>query len=138
MFEEAKRQITMADSDHKELTDYINQHRNKLLVQPGMAELIRDIENAAVVSSEDFPWDTIRLHSKVIIRDKMARINYTYTLVMPDESDHRKCRVSVFTPIGMSMLGQKRGNDIIWNIPGRKRYLTVMAVSQHKIEERTA
>jgi transcription elongation GreA/GreB family factor len=134
MSKDLRQQLVLADDDHKELTEYINLHRNRLLTQPGMAELILDIEKAVVVPALDFPWDTIRLNSKAIIRDKIARINYTYIPVMPDHSDHRKCRVSVFSTIGKSLLGKKRGEDILWDTPVKKRYFTVMAISHHKLD----
>lgn len=123
-------QLLMADSDHAELVRYINTHRTAIIGKAGMAGLVQDIENAVVVPASEFPWDHIRLHSKVIIRDKIARVNYTYTLVMPEFNDHRKCKVSVFSSIGKALLGSKRGSDIVWELPGKKRYFTVMAITQ--------
>ncbi len=125
-----KEQLLMAESDHAELVQYINTHRTSIIGKAGMAELVQDIEKAATVPDSEFPWDHIRLHSKVIIRDKIARVNYTYTLVMPEFNDHRKCKVSVFSSIGKTLLGSKRGSDIVWELPGKKRYFTVMAITQ--------
>lgn len=135
MLTEMNRQITLAEEDHTHLINHINKNRNHLITTPGMAELIRQIENAWIIPDSDFPWNTIRLNSKAIIRDKIARINYTYVLVLPEYSDHRKCRVSVFSTIGKSLLGRKRGEDIQWESPIKKRFLTIMAISQEQSKQ---
>ena len=135
MITETKNQLILTDEDFNELMHYIKNHEKQLMGQAGMAEWIGAIKHANILPAGDFPWDTIRLYSKVIIRDKMARVNYTYTLVLPAQSDHRKCRVSVFSSIGKALLGFKRGEDISWETTGKKRYFTVMAVSQLHAEK---
>lgn len=88
------------------------------------------IADAVVLEEDEFPWEVVRLNSKVIIRDKIARLNYTYTIVLPDEADHRKCKVSIFSPIGSALFGHRRGDDIFWQTPKGKRYFTIMAITQ--------
>lgn len=89
------------------------------------------IANAELVEENDFPWEIVRLNSKVIIRDKIARLNYTYTVVMPELADHKQCKVSVFSGIGSALFGNRRGDDIYWKTPKGERYFTIMAVSQY-------
>jgi transcription elongation GreA/GreB family factor len=84
-----------------------------------------------LIEDADFPWEVIRLNSEVIIRDKIVRLNYAYTVVMPELADHKQCKVSVFSAIGSALFGNSRGNDIYWKVPNGKRYFTIMAVSQY-------
>jgi transcription elongation GreA/GreB family factor len=124
---ENKKRV-IAKADHLLLTEYLK--KNKIEKQPTAVPVLQALEHGELVDDHLFPWEFIRLNSKVVIRDKMARLNYTYTIVMPELADHRQCRVSVFSEIGSVLFGNSRGNDIHWNTPKGKRYFTIMAVSQ--------
>lgn len=89
------------------------------------------MENVQMIEDADFPWEIVRLNSKVIIRDKIARPNYTYIVAMPELADHKQCKVSLFSTIGSALFGNSRGTDIYWETPKGKRYFTIMAVSQY-------
>ena len=120
--------LIMLKEDFNTLTGYINS--NQTLLSGVQEDSLLEYINEAELIGEDFPWDIIRLNTKVVIRDKVARYNFTYTVVLPEEADHRKCKVSVFSPIGSALFGRRRGDDTYWATPRGKRYFTIMAVSQ--------
>ena len=118
----------------KEDLDLISEYLEKDGVVSGDKKnktIIHRLENAQTIEGVDFPWEIVRLNSKVIIRDKIARLNYTYIVVMPELADHKQCRVSLFSTIGSTLFGNSRGTDIYWETPKGKRYFTIMAVSQY-------
>ena len=121
--------FTVAKQDYDTIIAYLNQNK-ALIKDEKSAALLSKIEDADVCDEGEFPWECIRLNTKVILRDKIARLNYTYTVVLPEEADHRKCKVSLFSPIGSSIFGRRRGDDISWQTPKGNRFFTIMAVSQ--------
>ena len=121
-------QLIVAREDHRALVQQIE--KNKFSYD-GTASKLLQLEDAEVLDEAAFPWEVVRLNTKVIIRDKLARLNYTYIVVLPEFADHRKCKVSVFSPIGSALFGYRRGDDTYWLTPKGKRYFTIMAVSQH-------
>ncbi len=121
--------LIMLKEDFNALTKYINTNQT-LLSTVQRDSLLEYIEDAELIDGEEFPWEVIRLGTKVVIRDKVARYNFTYTVVRPEDADHRKCKVSVFSPIGSALFGRRRGEDTYWLTPKGKRYFTIMAVSQ--------
>jgi regulator of nucleoside diphosphate kinase len=120
----------IAKEDFDLLTEYLKKNK-AIATDQKNNPVIQFIKNAKLVDESDFPWEIVRLNSKVIIRDKIARLNYTYTVVMPELADHKQCKVSVFSVIGSSLFGNRRGNDIYWKTPKGKRYFMIMAVSQY-------
>lgn len=128
--EESEKIITI--DDFHLLTNFIKTNK-AIAADQDNSTIIKFIENATQVEEGDFPWDNVRLNSRVVIRDKMARLNYTYILVMPELADHKTCSVSVFSVIGRALFGSSRGKDIYWKTPKGKRYFTVMAVSQYAL-----
>lgn len=129
MFTENKKRI-LAKEDFGLLTNYLKNNRTAAIDEKNSA-VIRLIETAQLVDDADFPWEVVRLNSKVIIRDKIARLNYTYIVVMPELADHKQCKVSAFSTIGSALLGHSRGHDIFWSTPKGRRHFTIMAVSQY-------
>ena len=125
-----KNKPVIAKTDYEILKGFLERDRN--LKTDKDNQLSEKVEKAEIIDDEAFPWEIVRLNSKVIIRDKLARVNYTYILVLPQHADHRKCKVSVLSTIGSSLIGSRRGDDIFWNTPKGRRYFTVMAVSQYE------
>lgn len=125
-----ENRLLMVIQDYHQLMDYLR--KNKGLINDGrMASLVRRIEQANVLCEDELPWNVACLNSRVSIRDKMVRLDYTYTIVLPEQADHRKCKVSVFSPIGSALFGNKRGDEIFWHAPNGKRYFTITAVSRY-------
>ena len=125
-----KNKKFIARKDLDVLADHLRKKKINSIDEKGNA--INDFfANAELIEENDFPWEVVRLNSKVIIRDKIARLNYTYTVVMPEQADHKQCKVSIFSVIGSALFGNRRGDDIYWKTPKGKRYFTIMAVSQY-------
>lgn len=118
--DENKKLIAKEDFDL--LTEHLKKN-NAIATDQKNDPVIQFIKNAKLVEESDFPWEIMRLNSKVIISDKIARLNYTYTVVMPELADHKQCKVSVFSVIGSSLSGNRRGNDIYWKTPRGKDIL---------------
>jgi transcription elongation GreA/GreB family factor len=123
------KKLTIASADYELITGFLK-NNSGVLKDDHNAKIFSRIEGAEVIDDEDFPWEFIRLNTKVIIRDTIARLNYTYIVVMPEDADHRKCKVSLFSPIGSALFGQKQGSDIYWQTTKGKRFFTIMAISQ--------
>lgn len=123
------QKLIMAKEDHQHLMEYLQKNK-AFAINEKNSRILQMIENAELVNEADFPWEIVRLNSRVIIRDKAVRFNYSYTVVMPELADHKQCKVSVFSEIGSALFGSSRGNDIYWKTPNGNRYFTILAVSQ--------
>lgn len=81
------------------------------------------LEKAKIVPQDEFPRDAVRLHSRVTVRDKMARMNFTYHMSLPGGNQ------SVTSNIGMAILGLKKGEEVKLQFKNSKKYYIVMEVS---------
>lgn len=120
----------MVREDYIQLTDYLKRNSG-LTHDERIVSLRRRIEKAKVLEDDDMPWDIVCLNTRVSIRDKAARLDYTYTVVLPGQADHRKCKVSVFSSIGSALFGYKRGDEVYWQTTNGNRYFTIVSVSQN-------
>jgi regulator of nucleoside diphosphate kinase len=98
---------------------------------PDVAERLQDeIDRAAVVASDDLPRDVVTFGSRVAFRDDASGKVQTVVLVLPQDADIARRRVSVLTPIGAALIGLATGASITWTTrDGETRQLTVLEVS---------
>ena len=94
------------------------------------------LEGADVRFSGQFPRDVIRLHDRALIRDLNARRRDTYVLVLPEEADASKGLISVLAPLGIALLGRRRGEIVKAQVPGGIRKLRIERVQQQARSQR--
>ena len=75
-----------------------------------------------------FPRDVARLHSTVIVKNLETNLVMAYTIVLPPDVDKRKNKVSILSPIGIALLGLKKGLRFSWERLARKKKFTVLEV----------
>lgn len=97
---------------------------------PVMAErLLDELARARLVQTADMPSDVVTIGSLVTFRDGPGRGERTITLVYPEHVDLVQGRVSVMTPLGVSLLGLSPGAQFFWDPQSRTgQPLTVLRV----------
>jgi regulator of nucleoside diphosphate kinase len=97
---------------------------------PEMAgRLLDEIAQAQLVPLADLPPDVVGLGRETTYRDEVTGRENTVVLVMPREADIAQGRVSVFTPIGVALIGLRVGASFTWETrDGEDRQLTVIHV----------
>lgn len=92
--------------------------------------LMAEVARATVLPSEDMPDDVVNIGSGVRYRDETTGREQSVTLVLPQEVDIDRGRISVLTPIGAALIGLKAGASIGWETrEGEDRRLTVLDVT---------
>ena len=89
------------------------------------------MEEAEIISNEDFPNTASRLYSTVIIRDTIARINLEYKLVHPNETDEWNGKISPLTPFGIALMGLRKGDSFTWQLSNRRKYYSVVEIRNY-------
>lgn len=93
-----------------------------------LAELMLD---ARFVEEEALPEDCIGLGSRVTYAEDGGATR-SVTLVSPDEADAMAGRISVLSPIGLALIGRRRGALSDADLPnGRRIRLQVLQGGRH-------
>lgn len=119
--------INLDDLPHLErLADGMMKHQPELTDR-----LFDEIGRARIVTSSKMPRDVVGIGSTVTYRDESTRQDKSVTLVYPEEADIAKLRVSVMTPIGVTLLGLAEGASFYWDTREKqRRMLTIISVEQ--------
>ena len=93
--------------------------------------LMREVARATVLPSAEMPSDVVSIGSEVRFRDETTGREQTVTVVLPENADIARGRVSVLTPIGAALIGLAAGASIGWETrEGETRRLSVVAVGR--------
>lgn len=79
--------------------------------------LFKKVLNAVIAEKSNVPTDVVMMHSTVKMHGVNGSEQCNYTIVFPSEVDSDKNRVSIFTPIGTSLLGCQKGDIIDLKLP---------------------
>jgi regulator of nucleoside diphosphate kinase len=90
-------------------------------------ELAEVLMEARLVPAERMPGDRVALDASVTYEEHPAGKRRSVRLVLPDEADAAKGKISVLSPIGLALIGRERGALIKVAAPNGKA-LTVRIV----------
>lgn len=125
-------QLVVAKNDHDMLIHYIRTNNMELKYDKTKSQqFLEEIGNARIVANSEFPNDVVRLNSKVVVRNTIARQNYNYTVVLPDKADQKSEKVSILAPMGIALFGAKKGDTIsLPSARGKNHYIILEVTTQ--------
>ena len=113
---EIQRAVAMGDL--RENAEYQAALERQGLVQARLRHLHKLVTELSSVDWRSFPRDRIGLGSKVDLVDVDSGKSVTYELVLSEEADFPKGKVSVNSPIGRGLIGKNVGDEVIIRAPG--------------------
>ncbi|MCZ4353845.1 nucleoside diphosphate kinase regulator [Roseovarius aestuarii] len=119
--------ISEAELNHIEALAEGAYQRNPTLAD----RLLEELSRARIVKAAKMPENVVSMGSHVVYRDETTGQETSITLVYPEHADIARQRVSLMTPIGVSLLGLSEGAVFDWNTrDNERRTLTVIRVRQ--------
>lgn len=129
---ETKRntQLVIAKNDFDRLMHFLRNNEPELQYDRKRAkQLMEELSRSAVVSPAEIPINMIRLNSRVVVRNTMARQNNLYILVLPGETDLKQDKISILSPLGMALLGAVKGDTITLPSTRGQKFYTIVEVT---------
>ena len=69
------------------------------------------------------PGDVVRLNSVITIKDEQNNKVMDLTLVTPKQANIKEKKVSVMSPVGIALIGFRKGQRVLWRVPlGEKSF----------------
>ena len=94
-----------------------------------IAELKAALADAKILDTSKVQTDTVKILSKVDLKNVKNGMKMTYTIVSESEANLREGKISVGTPIAKGLLGKKVGDVAQINIPQGVIELEVLNIS---------
>jgi len=93
-----------------------------------LSTLREKLETAQCWESADISPDVVTMGSTVLFREVANGEWWTFTLCYPKEAKVMEDRISVLTPTGAAILGQRVGDIVDWPVPGGKVQIEVAEI----------
>jgi regulator of nucleoside diphosphate kinase len=87
-----------------------------------------ELDRAQVVPPADVPPDVVTMNSEIAVRDVDSNDEMIFAVVFPSNANVNRGKISILAPIGTAVLGNRVGDTIEWNVPGRTRRLRIERV----------
>lgn len=124
----AKLEEARAFGDLSENAEYHAAKEEQEKLENRVLQLEYQLSKAQVVDTDKIDTSTASLGTTVTIKDLDAKKTYVYTLVGTEEADIKENRISAASPVGMSVMGKKAGDEVIARTPRGIRHLKLVKI----------
>jgi transcription elongation factor GreA len=117
-----------AHGDLSENAEFHAAKERQGFIEGRIVDLGYKLGNADIIDTEKLPKDRIVFGSRVLVENVDTGESYEYQLVGPDESDIKKGRISVTSPLGKGLIGKKAYDELTVQVPNGKRSFEVIEI----------
>lgn len=108
----AKIAEARAHGDLSENAEYDAAKEEQGLFELKISKLEDILSRARVIDTSKMPVDEVHILSKVKIKNLKTNKIFDYLLVSPEEADFQEGKISVTSPVGQGLMGQKVGAKV--------------------------
>jgi regulator of nucleoside diphosphate kinase len=123
------KQMLVTVNDYRRLLDQMEfasiKVSNALIVE----QLYDALMNAKMLPPENIAGNVVTMNSRVLLRELSSGREAELTITYPKDADNRKRKVSVFSEIGIALLGQQAGDTVSWKVPDGNGQFEILSVT---------
>lgn len=117
-------QITITTVDKKRLLSIFNTTQNYSDFRENIRVVEEKLNSAKTVTSRKVPPTIVTMNSRVAVKNLSLGKAMAIQLVYPDAVDAANFKISIFSPLGASLLGHAQGDEFVWSgRNGKNRFL---------------
>ncbi len=89
-----------------------------------------ELRRGQIVDDAKIPEKVIQVGSYFEIKDLASGKKLQLTLTFPNQANLAEKKLSIFSPLGVALIGFQEGQEIEWKLPAGKRKFKIEKVSQ--------
>ena len=122
-------QLVLLRDDYDLMRSLMSNRSGKTLFdRRNTEELVAELKKAKLVGIDEFPHDAVRLNSTVKVKTEDKDEILELIVVTPDKADIKERKISIMAPIGMALIGFRKGQTVTWQVPAGKKNFTIVEV----------
>lgn len=114
--------------DLSENAEYDAAREEQGLFELRISKLENVLSRARIIDSSQFPTDQVHILSVVSIKNLKTKKTFDYTLVSPEEADFQAGKISVTSPVGQGLLGNKVGDKVKVKAPAGLMEFEILSI----------
>jgi len=113
-----KDRITVTVNDYERLMGLVEMASAKIKTPEFVNRMLAQLYAARMLKQEDIDGNVVTMNSRIKLRDVVNKRETEITITYPREAEPKERRVSVFSEIGIALLGRRKTDVVSWKIPG--------------------
>ena len=122
-------EIAREHGDLKENAEYHAAKERQGMIEGRIMDLKDKLGRAEIINCKEVNCDRAVFGTVVELLDMDTDEEVSYQLLGSEEADVKKGSISVFSPLGKSILGKEVGDDVLTQTPGGTREFEVISIS---------
>lgn len=118
-----------AHGDLSENAEYHAAKERQSWVSARLGQLQARLREFSMVDLSKIPRDRVGLGSQVVVLDLKKDEEFTYNLVVSEETDVANGKISTSSPIGRGLLGKQVGETVNIQIPDGTKELEILSLT---------
>jgi regulator of nucleoside diphosphate kinase len=109
--------ILITINDYQRLTGLIGFASLEQKMPDIVNRLNNKFKTAKMLTQDRILGNVITMNSRVLLKEVSQGREAEVTVTYPQDADGREGRISVFSPIGIALLGRQVGDSVSWKVP---------------------
>jgi transcription elongation factor GreA len=123
-----------AHGDLSENAEWAMAKQRQEFLRARLSNLEVRVAELATIDLNSIPRDTVGLGSKVELEDLDEGESHEYEIVVPEEVDGAAFKISLSSPLGKSLIGKGKDDDVEVHTPkGKRAYLIKKLTTIHTL-----
>lgn len=115
--------MVLNDKDYNRLIDAIRLFRDTTKLNVNVKNLADGLREAQVIPSSQTPADLVTMNSRILLKRLDNNQEITLSIVYHNDADLKEKKISIFAPMGASLLGAKEQQIVDCSLPaGNVKY----------------
>ena len=93
-----------------------------------LGKLNQELDKADIVEETALDKDVIKTNSSFEAEDIATSKKMKLQLTLPEDANINEKKISIFSPLGVAMLGFRKGMTIQWALPGGLKQIRILDV----------
>lgn len=125
-----KIKVARSYGDLSENSEYDDAKNEQAILEARIVTIEATLKNAVVVDEDEMSNEHIHVGSVVKIENKTLKKKFEYKIVGSNESDPKAGKISDESPLGMALLGHKKGDMVEFDAPSGQMIIKVISISK--------
>jgi transcription elongation factor GreA len=126
-----KIELAREHGDLKENAEYHAAREEQGLTEARISELSDKFARVQIIDDQNISTDAVYVGATVTLLDKDMDTEVVYMLVSEDEADFTENKISISSPVGKALLGNRVGDLVEIKVPIRMITYEVLKIERH-------
>src|SRR5688572_10103241 len=123
-----EKKMVITINDYQRLLGLIELASLKAKMPEVVSHLYKGLVTAKMLPQLNISSDVVTMNSRILLKDISNEREAEVAITYPQDADSRERKISVFSSIGVALLGRQVGDVVSWNTPNGMGQFEILEV----------